>query len=124
MKYKATDGVWEVLPTEGNSEARAAFSKTEFDESRRSLKNLLCTYFSSGNCAAALGKTIEPMGATQSGGKILKVRWALPGCGKSGGLRLAVVVFCSERRVVIADAFVRKDDPSTEDFLNSIAGLD
>jgi hypothetical protein len=36
---------------------------------------------------------------------------------------MAVVVYCKERRVVIADAFVRKDDPTDEEFLGSAAGL-
>ena len=124
VNYKPADGAWEILRTAGNKDARDAFSKETFNTSRQALKEVLCAYFSSGNCAATLGSTISPMGATPKGGKILKVRWGLPGCGKSGSLRLAVVVYCSERRVVIADAFVRKDEPSTRAFLDSVAGLD
>lgn len=58
------------------------------------------------------GKSISPIGATAAGGKRLKVRWLIPGKGKSGGLRLAVVAYCEERLVKVAGAWVRKDDPS------------
>lgn len=34
------------------------------------------------------------MKATAKGGKVLKVRWAIPGSGKSGSLRLVVVAYC------------------------------
>lgn len=63
------------------------------------------------------------MGATPAGGKILKVRWGLPGMGKSGGLRLAVVAYCESREVVIAGAFLRSDDPDDATFFAAAEGL-
>lgn len=123
MRYEPKDGKWEVIRTAGNAEAREAFSREEFKESRESLKKFLCNYFSTGECNAAQGVAIRPMRATPNGGKTFKVRWALPGAGKSGGLRLAVVVYCTERRVVIAEVFMRSDDPSTKDFLASVDDL-
>jgi hypothetical protein len=53
---------------------------------------------------------------TELGGKCLKVRWGVPGCGKSGGLRLAVVVYCDQKRVKLAGAWNRSSDPSDSDF--------
>ena len=103
MRYDPEDGDWEVLDTPGIAEARAAFSKPEFAASRASLKKFLCGYFSSGDCNTAQGKAIRPIGATPEGGKILKARRVLPGEGKRGGLRLAVVVYCEQRRVVILE---------------------
>lgn len=124
VRYVPEDGAWEVIQTAGNAAAREAFSMEEFKDSRNSLKKFLCNYFSTGECNAAQGNAIRPMGATPTGGKILKVRWALPGSGKSGSLRLSVVVYCEKRRVVIAEAFLRRDDPSAEEFSASIARLE
>ena len=123
-RYNPGDGIWELLQSAGNAEAREAFSEEYFKESKNALQKYLCNYFSTGECNFAFGKSICPMGATPGGGKILKVRWALPGGGKSGGLRLCVVVYCKKRRVVIAEAFLRKDDPPTQAFLDATAGLD
>ncbi|HEX4382081.1 MAG TPA: hypothetical protein VH083_04005 [Myxococcales bacterium] len=64
------------------------------------------------------GSSISPMksSATAAGGKRLKVRWAMPGSGKSGGLRLAVAVYCKEKHVKIAGAWLRTDNPSDDAF--------
>ncbi len=110
MRYTPADGKWVVLQTPGCDEARAAFSKQEYRDAKKALQLLLCSYFSAGDCNKALGSTITPIGATQAGGKILKVRWGFPGCGKSGGFRMCVVAYCDRRRVVIAEIFIRKDD--------------
>lgn len=74
-------------------------------------------YFSGDEgCTTRQGKTISPLGATSDGGKLLKVRWMMPGCGKSGGLRFAFVVYCEQRTVVLCRGWVRKDDPDDADF--------
>lgn len=57
------------------------------------------------------------------GGKVLKVRWALPGCGKSGSLRLVVVAYCNEKRVHIAQAFERRDNPSDGDVQDAVTDM-
>jgi hypothetical protein len=119
VNYTPEDGTWKVIWTDGMAEARSAFSRENYNDSKNSLKRFLCHYFSNGDCNRKLGKAVCPVGATPRGGKILKVRWALPGSGKSGGLRLLVVVFCNSRPVVIAEAFVRSDDPPLGDFLDA-----
>jgi hypothetical protein len=108
----------------GKQGSKTIFSAAEFQSSKESLKKFLCSYFTNGNCTEAQGNSIRCIGATHGGGKILKVRWAVPGCGKSGGLRLSVVVYCEKRRVVIAEAFIRKDDPADREFMDSVAGLE
>ena len=81
------------------------------------LQDLLSDYFSGDEgCTTRLGKTISPLGLTSSGGKLLKVRWLMPGCGKSGGLRLALVVFCESRKAILCRGWPRKDDPDDADF--------
>jgi hypothetical protein len=81
------------------------------------LQDMLSDYFSGDEgCTTRLGKTISPLGLTSSGGKLLKVRWLMPGCGKSGGLRLAVVVFCESRKAILCRGWPRKDDPDDADF--------
>jgi hypothetical protein len=64
---------------------------------------------------------ISPIGATRLGGQAFKVRWAYPGQGKRGGLRLVVLAYCEQRRVVVAGAWFRKDDPSAADVEKAIS---
>jgi hypothetical protein len=81
------------------------------------LQEMLAGYFSGeGGCTTAQGKSISPLGATSDGGKLLKVRWMMPGCGKSGGLRYAFVAYCDRRTVVLCRGWVRKDDPDDAAF--------
>lgn len=124
-QYEPQDGKWSIVPTaNGLKEAREKIGEESYSKSKAALKTYLCNYFSTGkDCTEKQGVAISPVGATPKGGKILKVRWALPGCGKSGGLRLAVVAYCSELRVVIAEAFLRKDDPSDADFATATKDL-
>jgi len=125
VTYRPEEGKWSILThSDGLGEARKRFDEPGFKAAKRALKEFLCDYFSIGDCNQKLGKTISPMGATPGGGKVLKVRFGLPGGGKSGGLRLAVVAYCRERRVVIAEAFLRKDDPEDTTFFAAIEGLD
>jgi len=53
----------------------------------------------------------------------MKVRWGLPGYGKSGSLRLILVVHCEKKEVIVAGAFWRRDDPSDDDVERVIADL-
>ena len=124
MKYVPTDGTWVVLPSAGGiQKCRDLFDAETYAQSKSALQKFLCGYFSSGDCDHKLGKSISPLGATPNGGKILKVRWGLPGTGKSGGLRLCVVAYCAEKRVVIAEAFLRKDDPGDGEFTQAVSQL-
>jgi hypothetical protein len=123
MHYTPADGKWQVGAKATALHAlRQKMSPAEFEEDKLALKQFLCGYFSSGDCQNALGKSIVPIKATERGGKVLKVRWAYPGCGKSGSLRLVVVAYCEEKRVHIAQAFDRRDDPSGDDILDAISG--
>lgn len=122
--YSPEDGKWQIgAKATILAELRQRMSAQEYEEEKRSLKRFLCGYFSTGDCQASQGSSISPVGATRKGGKVLKVRWAYPGCGKSGSLRLVVVAYCSQRRVFIAKAFDRREDPSDEDFQRAIEDL-
>lgn len=88
-----------------------------YAQSRAKMREMLCDYFSGdAGCSARGGSSISTLGSACGTGKLLKVRWLLPGSGKSGGLRFAVVAFCDEMKVVLCRAWVRKDDPSSADF--------
>ncbi len=94
-----------------------------YGEQKQALKEFLCSYFSATTCDRQQGNSISPVAATGAGGKVLKVRWGLPGQGKSGGLRLVIVAYCDERRVVIAQASLRKDGLSDEQIEASVKKL-
>lgn len=90
---------------------------TGYPEDVTRLRQFLCDYFSgNGGCASKQGKSISPIGSACGSGKLLKVRWMIPGGGKSGGLRLAVVAFCDRSTVVLCRGWIRKDDPDDGDF--------
>lgn len=120
MEYEPTDGTWR-LSENANSlrEIQSSYPDGWLQQQVDSLKWAMCEYFSVGDCNSKQGKSISPMGLTQDGGKILKVRWLLPGKGKSGGLRLCVVVYCDRREVVVADGWVRKDDVSSQPYFDA-----
>lgn len=124
MQYVPEDGKWQVSEQATLiSDVRSRMPAADYEATKRALKEFLCGYFSSGDCRNALGSSISPMKATPAGGKVLKVRWAYPGCGKSGSLRLVVVAYCEQRRVVIAQAFDRRDDPTDADITDSVNDL-
>ena len=59
------------------------------------------------------------MGSNSEGGKVLKMRWLRPGEGSSGGYRFAVVVYCDIKKIVLCRAFLRKTEPTTQQFLDA-----
>ncbi len=124
MQYQPEDGKWQVG---GNAkllfDLREQMTPEAYEQNKRALQEFLCGYFSSGDCDNAQGDSISPLKATAKGGKVLKVRWALPGSGKSGSLRLVVVAYCDERRVHIAQAFRRRDNPTDDDVRDAVADM-
>lgn len=124
MHYQPEDGKWQLGPMATLLfELREQMTEELYEQNKRALKEFLCGYFSSGDCNNALGDSISPLKATPKGGKVLKVRWALPGSGKSGSLRLVVVAYCDERRVHIAQAFRRSDNPSDDDVRDAVEDM-
>ena len=98
-------------------EVRRQLGDDLFAEWRASLKTFLCDYFSCvPPCVGKQGKSISPVPAGVPRAKGLKVRFAYPGCGTRGGLRLAILAFCAEQLVKVAGAWRRKDDPDDGDF--------
>lgn len=98
-------------------EVEILLGKEKYDDWSRALKSFLCAYFSADRpCIQKQGKSISPVASGVREGKGLKVRFGYPGCGKSGGLRLAVLAHCDRRVVKITGAWRRKDDPEDEDF--------
>jgi len=124
MRYAPEDGKWQLGPKATVLfELRERMTPEDYEQDKWALQEFLCGYFSSGDCRNAQGSSISPMKATPNGGKVLKVRWAYPGCGKSGSLRLVVVAYCDERRVHIAQAFDRRDNPTDDEIQDAVSDL-
>ncbi len=87
----------------------------------RAFKESICLYINSHGECTAKGLNISPMGGTPSGAKAFKMRWMYPGCGKSGGLRLAILMWCNERKVVVVGMWERRDEPSPDAFAHAFA---
>jgi len=78
------------------------------------LKAFLVAYINSHDeCNQRQGVSINPIGSTEGGAKVLKVRWALPGGGRSGGLRLGFLAYCEERKIVLGYGRARRDSNDT-----------
>ena len=99
----------------GAADDRATLGEEEYLADRDRLRLHLCDYFRSGKCASK-GISISPVGKNSDGGKVLKVRWGRPGCGKSGGVRMAIVAYCDEMLVILCRVFLRRDEPSDAEF--------
>ena len=124
MHYSPEDGKWQVGKQATRlADLRERMTPEEYAAQKKALKEFLRGCFSTGNCTNSQGSSISPMKATPSGGKVLKVRWAYPGCGKSGSLRLVVVAYCEQLRVHIAAAFDRREDPSDDDIRDTVSDL-
>lgn len=124
MHYAPQDGTWQLGENATLlSELRQRMTPEDYEQDKLALKEFLCGYFSSGDCRNSQGSSISPMKATPLGGKVLKVRWAYPGCGKSGSLRLVVVAYCDEKRVYIAQAFDRRENPTDDDIQDAVSDL-
>lgn len=100
---------------------RKQLGEAGYEDTKQALRETLCDYFNLGNCTTQ-AMQISPMKGAPGGAKALKVRWQLPGCGKSGGLRLAVTVDCERRLVTLCAAWVRKDNPGKAAFQNATSG--
>lgn len=115
------DIVWKIDPEARRrlEPIRRKLGEASYERQRRALRAFLCGYFVSTTCIEKQGESINPIGSTPAGGKILKVRWGLPGQGKSGGLRLVWVAYCQRRETVLAGVFQRRENPSNEEILGS-----
>jgi hypothetical protein len=91
-------------------------SAEEYRFQVESLKLFLCTYFSSDRKCMSKMHGIAPLGHVAGKGKAFKVRWGLPGGGKSTGIRMAVLAQCEVKKVIVVAAWLRRDDPSDDEF--------
>jgi hypothetical protein len=91
-----------------------------YQEQKLGIKELFCGYVEAHpSCDSKLGKSISPMARTKKGYKVFKFRWALPGSGKSGGLRLILVANCEARQITVASAYDRRSGQSDDDSLKA-----
>ncbi|MEZ6062611.1 MAG: hypothetical protein R3C19_19890 [Planctomycetaceae bacterium] len=124
MHYEPQDGKWQLGENASLlAELRQRMTPEAYEQEKQALKEFLCGYFSTGECRNAQGSSISPMKASPGGGKVLKVRWAYPGCGKSGSLRLVVVAYCEQKRVHIAQAFDRRANPTDDEIADAVSDL-
>lgn len=85
---------------------------------------MLADYIHNDSGCTAPAFNISPMGGLPNGAKMFKVRWMYPGCGKSGGLRVAIEMRCREYMVLLAGMWDRREDPSDEEFARAFAAPD
>lgn len=102
------------------TELKTTLGNDRYESVKDGLKQFLCGYFSAvTTCDSKQGASISPIRSGIPKAKGLKVRFGYPGCGKSGGLRLAVLAYCEQRLVKITGAWIRREDPDDDEFAES-----
>ncbi len=100
-----------------NAHLRQTLGKPAYGSIRDGIRRFICDYIAARpDCDGAQGRSIVPLGGGRGTFKRLKMRWHLPGRGKSGGLRIGLSMNCRERHVVISAIRHRRSDPGAEDF--------
>ncbi len=112
---------WKLSPevVKGVAPIRKTLGEDGYANDKRAFQIFMCNYFNGdhGGCSREQGNSIRPVAyPTEAGWKCLKVRWAYPGSGRSGGLRLAVAVRCDELKVNLVGVWVRSTDPGAAEF--------
>lgn len=118
------DFTWVV---DGQACAHVAALKEEWGEAayreqRDAFKEWLCNYIDNTECRTK-GAGVSPLHGYGEGGMVLKARWGTPGSGKRGGLRVLLVAYLEQRRIVIAGIWPRVDDPSDADIASALRQL-
>lgn len=116
---------WIVHPSAGARVARLrrVFGDT-YTAQRNTLRTTLCDYFNrTPGCLERSGAMIYPIGGAPANAKALKVRWGVPGRGRSGGLRFLFAAYCDERRVVLCGVWNRSEDPSNDELMSALGEL-
>jgi hypothetical protein len=90
----------------------------EYEIEKRAIQRTLANYFDQTLCESKASQ-IARVGTTDDGGKVLKMRWARPGQGKSGGFRLIVVAYCEASQVTLCRIFDRKQEPTDVDVVTA-----
>lgn len=123
---KPEDLTWEITPSARKTAAklRAEMTAEEYQNSKRGLQCLICGYLALGDLSQRMGSTICPIGGGGNGEHWFKVRWSLPGRGKSRSLRLAIAVSMSDRIVRIAFIARRGEDPKIEEITAALEEAD
>lgn len=81
-----------------------------YDAAKIAIRDYFCRYVGAEPaCLGQIPHSIIPIGANDDGGKVIKMRWPYDGSGKRNGLRLILVAYCAERRVVVTSAEMRKN---------------
>ena len=110
-----------VLTPRAQKELKALdLSPALYERNKLNMQLALCEYFNGNDCLRK-SANIAPVKTALPNCKGLKMRWMLPGHGKSGGLRLAIAAYCDERRVVLCASFARKDDPGDSEFTEAFS---
>src|SRR5450432_2209924 len=90
------DFIWKLSPVVVRvlQPIRTTMGEFAYLEYKTAFQAFVCNYLTAHPmCDVEQGKSISPFGCpTKSGWNCLKLRWHIPGGGKSGGLRTAVAV--------------------------------
>lgn len=73
------------------------------------MKERICGYINAHNQCDGKTKGVSVLEGCDGGGKVMKVRCAVPGRGASRSLRVIMAIFCDGKRVLVTGADWRKD---------------
>lgn len=75
----------------------------------RSFQESVCRFINTVDHCAGKANGISCVGGLPNGGKELKARCAVPGMGKSGGLRIMLAAYCDKSTVRVMSVKMRQD---------------
>ncbi len=97
-------------------ELRDTLGPKWYDDTKHALREVVTDFINAhGACDQRQGSSVACIGSTDEGHKVLKVRCALMGAGKSGGLRVALSADCVARRIGVVLVERRRESPSVEE---------
>ena len=121
MTLLPPDITWKVAESaKGITKLHKRLGSDQYDEIKLGIQVFLCSYFSEEDCDTRQGDSICPIGGHGiENAHVLKIRFRLPGKGKSHALRLVVITYCDDHNVVVAESYHRKDDPKTSTMIKA-----
>jgi hypothetical protein len=113
---EASDICWKVVGQAIALNRYLSDRHPEWQEAEKQAARLLLVAFINDGCSGRGGANINQIG-THGDWKLVKMRLALPGQGRSGSLRLSIGLHCARAEVRIFKSAQRRDDPDLAEMI-------
>jgi hypothetical protein len=112
---------WQASPS-AKRELKKILGVDDLSNFRDKIGQILCCDYYPATLGRSKAANVNPIVCGIPHGRGFKMRWAYPGCGKSGGIRLGILALCKARRIIVALACKRMQDPADSEFADAFSG--